>query len=286
MTQERDKGAVVITGASTGIGKASALWLDKMGFKVFAGVRKEADGEALHKEGSERLTPLMIDVTDEASITAAVERVRQVLGDRGLVGLVNNAGIGGGGPLEFVPLEDLRYQFEVNVIGQVAVIQAFMPLLRQERGRIVNMSSIGGRSSLPFFGSYTASKFALEALSDALRVELRPWGMHVALIEPGEIATPIWQKALETANKLINKLPPQALELYGPALQMMRQVLTNRVGISPDEVAKAVAHALTAKRPKIRYLIGRDAQIRMIIERLPNSIRDRIIASQLPNYGG
>lgn len=183
--------AVVITGASTGIGKGCALALDKLGARVFAGVRKEADGAALQAEASERLTPVMLDVTDGDQIQAAVRLVQEGMGDAGVAGLINNAGIGVGGPLEFIDLDDLRWQMEVNVIGPMAMIRAFMPLIRQGKGRIVNISSIAGRSATPFMGPYSASKHALEALSDPLRVELRLWNIHVSLIEPGAVQTPI-----------------------------------------------------------------------------------------------
>ncbi|MEX0791398.1 MAG: SDR family NAD(P)-dependent oxidoreductase, partial [Actinomycetota bacterium] len=171
-----DRGAVVITGASTGIGRATAPRLAAIGFRVFAGVRKQADADSLKQEAP-AVTPLILDVTDEHSIAEAATAVKAAVGANGLAGLVNNAGITVPGPLEFLPAEDLRRQFEVNVIGPIAVTQAFMPLLRAGKGRIVNVGSIGGRVSTPFLGAYSASKFAIEAISDALRVELRPWGI-------------------------------------------------------------------------------------------------------------
>src|SRR5712691_5002789 len=186
--RQSNPGAVVITGAASGIGEACALHLDKLGFCVFAGVRREVDGAALQGKASERLTPLLLDVTDAASIRFAVEIVATGVVETGLAGLVNNAGITVAGPLEFLPVSELRRQLEVNVIGQVAVTQAFLPLLRRGQGRIVNMGSLAGRIATPFIGPYHASKFAMEALTDSLRMELRRWGMHVSLIEPGFIA--------------------------------------------------------------------------------------------------
>ncbi|HEV2125399.1 MAG TPA: SDR family NAD(P)-dependent oxidoreductase, partial [Chloroflexota bacterium] len=244
--------SVVITGASTGIGHACALHLDALGFRVFAGVRREADGDSLRRQASDRLTPLILDVTDEATIEAASEHVHQAMGDAGVSGLVNNAGIAIGGPLELIQLDDLRRQLEVNVIGQVAVTQAFLPLLRHGRGRIVNMGSISGRVAGPFVGPYAASKFAMEALTDSLRLELRPWGVHVAIVEPGVIATPIWEKSLSTAQDMLERLPAerrQRLEtLYGSAMDRMRlatQGMSTR-GVSPVAVARAVEHALVS----------------------------------------
>ena len=186
---------VLVTGASTGIGEATALRLKGAGWDVLAGARKDADLERLRAAG---VTPVRLDVTDPQTIAAA----RAELGDRALGGLVNNAGVAVSAPIEFVPLDDLRHQLEVNLIGQVAVVQAFLPALREGRGRVVNVSSIGGRIALPMVGPYAASKFGLEAVSDSLRREVRPWGIHVALIEPGAVTTPIWDKGRETADRL------------------------------------------------------------------------------------
>jgi NAD(P)-dependent dehydrogenase (short-subunit alcohol dehydrogenase family) len=272
--------SVVITGASTGIGAACALHLDKLGWRVFAGVRKAVDGEALQGQASDRLTPIFLPVTDADSIAAAAETVATAVGETGLAGLVNNAGIALGGPLEFLPIEDLRRQLEVNVIGQIAVSQAFLPLLRQGRGRVVNMSSISGRIAMPFIGPYAASKFALEALTDSLRVELRPWGIRVSLIEPGPITTPIWEKSLAMADEMVRRLPPRGHELYGPAVTTARRIIarSTRAGIPPEAVARLVAHALTARRPKTRYLVGRGVRLATLFAQfVPDRLRDWLI---------
>ena len=277
--------AAVITGASTGIGEACALRLDARGWRVYAGVRNQRDADALRAKASPRLVPLMIDVTDEASIASAASQVERELGSgRGLAGLVNNAGIAIGGPLEFMPIGDLRKQLEVNVIGQVAATQAFLPLIRQARGRIVNMGSIGGRLATGFFGPYNASKFALEAITDALRQELRPWGIDVAIIEPGSIATPIWEKGIADARERERALSARAAGLYKPYADAMiakADEMGGR-GIAPDEVAKAVEHALVSKRPKTRYIVGRDAQLQAVAARVvPDRLMDRVVASQM-----
>ncbi|HVF10558.1 MAG TPA: SDR family NAD(P)-dependent oxidoreductase, partial [Abditibacteriaceae bacterium] len=180
--------AVLVTGASTGIGAACALHLDEIGFQVFAGVRQAAAGLELRDKAANRLTPLMLDITSTASIAEAVGTIQAATGGV-LHGLVNNAGIVVAGPLEYVPVEEVRRQLEINVVGQVAVTQGVLPLLRAGRGRIVNIGSISGRSALPFMGPYSASKFALEAITDALRVALRPWQIRVSIIEPGAVAT-------------------------------------------------------------------------------------------------
>jgi NAD(P)-dependent dehydrogenase (short-subunit alcohol dehydrogenase family) len=274
---------VVITGASTGIGRASALRLDAMGFQVMAGVRKPADGEAL-AEGRPRIQPLIIDVTDEETIRTAAGKVEATAGDRGIAGLVNNAGIGVGGPMEFVPMDELRRQFEVNLFGQVAMTQAFLPLLRKGRGRIVNIGSIGGRLASPFIAPYSASKFALEAITDALRIELRPWGINVAIVEPGSIATDIWDKAKKTTDDLERDLSPEAHALYGETIGAVRTFIADaeKRAIPADRVAKAVAHALTAKRPKTRYLVGTDARMQAAAATvLPDRVMDRLILRQL-----
>ncbi|HME72025.1 MAG TPA: SDR family NAD(P)-dependent oxidoreductase [Myxococcota bacterium] len=272
--------AVVITGASTGIGRATALHLDRLGYRVFAGVRREADADGLRSESSERLAPVLLDVTDIGSIEAAAKTVSAEVGERGLAGLVNNAGIALGGPLEFMPLDELRRQLEVNTIGPVAVTQHFLPLVRQGRGRIVFVSSVGGRFSNPIIGPYSASKFALEALADALRMELAPSGIHVSLIEPGAVKTMIFEKAGPYGDLALARLPEEGKRLYG---KMGRAVLDffakmERSAIPPDRVARVIEHALTAARPRTRYLVGIDARIQALLAwLLPDRTRDALV---------
>ena len=278
------KGAVVVTGASTGIGRACALRLDRLGFQVFAGVRKDADGRTLKKKARGNLTPVRLDVTDDAAITAAAETVGNAVGEEGLLGLVNNAGIVLPGPLEFLPLGDLRSQMEVNVIGQVAVTQAFLPLLRKGTGRIVNIGSIGGRMAAPFLGAYNASKFAMEALTDSLRMELRPWGISVSIIEPGSIDTRLWEKGQNAGDVLLGKMPPHGRELYDPAVDAVRQAAEKNAqgAIPPSAVAKAVVHALTAEKPKTRYVVGTDARIQAVVARLvPDGMKDWLVTREM-----
>jgi NAD(P)-dependent dehydrogenase (short-subunit alcohol dehydrogenase family) len=250
--------AVLITGASTGIGQACALELDRRGFRVFAGVRSAAAAADLKAKTSSQLTPLMIDVTDAASIAAAAETVAKNVGQAGLAGLVNNAGIVVAGPLEALPIDALRRQLEVNVIGQVAVTQAFLPLLRTARGRVVNISSLNGGLAMPYMGAYSASKFALEAITDALRMELRTFGIQVSAVEPAAIATPIWQKSLDTADQLEKNVSPEILALYQSDLTAMRRAVDHSIRTADpvDRVVRAVVHALTSNRPKTRYYLG------------------------------
>jgi NAD(P)-dependent dehydrogenase (short-subunit alcohol dehydrogenase family) len=244
------------------------------GWKVFGGVRSTEDADALRAYGIE---PLELDVTDAAQIAAAAEAVGPELH-----GLVDNAGIAIAAPLELVPIDELRRQLEVNVVGQVAVTQVFLPALRRVRGRVVLMGSVGGRSALPFLGPYAASKHALEALADSLRLELRPWGIAVSIVEPASIRTAIWEKGAARADELQDGFPREAAELYAAPIARFRQVaLARGPGADPELVAKAVEHALTASRPKARYLVGRDAHLRAWIERLPTRLRDRVLAKVL-----
>lgn len=277
-------GHVVVTGASTGIGRTTALHLDSLGMTVHAGVRKRADADELATVGSERLRPLKIDVTEPDEIAAAAEQVRATCGSEGLRGLVNNAGVAVPGPIEFIPMADFRNQIEVNLIGQVAVTQAFMPLLRAGAGRVVNITSIGGRIAFPFMGAYHAAKFGLEATSDALRRELQPWGIHVAVIEPGSVATAIWERGEATADRVRGEMPPPAEDFYGETLDRYAGVLkkTAERGVDPAEVAKAVEHAITSSRPKTRYLVGTDAKIQARVAKyLPDRWFDRLVARSI-----
>jgi NAD(P)-dependent dehydrogenase (short-subunit alcohol dehydrogenase family) len=274
------RGAVVVTGSSTGIGRACVLELDRLGFSVFAGVRKEADAEALRAAGSDRLQPLILDVTDSDQIAGAAQRVAEESA-AGLAGLVNNAGVGVGGPLELIPIDDFRHQIEVNLIGQVAVTQAFLPALREARGRVVFLSSIGGLNANPYMSPYHASKFGIEGVGDALRQEMRQFGVEVSLVEPGSVATPIWDKGKDSADAIKDRLTPEHDRLYGEKVARMGTVLEKIAsrGVPPEKVAEAVGHALTAKRPKTRYLVGADARMTLLMRRLlPDRLRDRIIA--------
>lgn len=271
--------AVLITGASTGIGRACALRLERLGFMVYAGVRREEDAFALKEAAGPNLHPLLLDVTDMRAIDTAVELMR---GDRRiarLAGIVNNAGIAMGGPAEFISLEDWRTQFEVNVFGVVAVIQRLLPMLREGRGRIINMSSIGGRVAQPFVAPYVASKHALEAISDALRIELRPWGIQVTLIEPGAVSTPIWEKGVSESTTRLAGIAGMA-ELYGRVAERMTAIARRQEqrGVDPSRVANAVVHALTSPHPRTRYLVGSEARVTLLLRRvLPDRLWDELV---------
>ena len=263
-------GAVVVTGASTGIGAACVAELHRRGYQVFAGIRKSEDGERLQREISESVEPVRIDVQDEASIRKAADFVAERVGEAGLQGLVNNAGIVISLPMEFFPLDEFRRQMEVNLTGQIAVTQAFLPLLRTARGRIVNMSSLTARVAAPFSGAYGASKSALESVSAAMRMELKPWGIDVICIEPGSVATPIWTKSTDTAEQLVETLPEEADALYGERHQIFgeRAQETGARGIPPSHVAQAVIRALEVRKPRARYVVGWDARFVLLLARL------------------
>lgn len=270
MDNHQKLGAVLITGTSVGIGKTIALHLDRLGFKVFATVRNERDAQALCDESSGELVPVFMDVTDQTSIDLAKEQVTRALGDDGLIGLVNNAGVGFVSPLEFVPLNDLRWLFEVNVFGLLAVTQAFLHLLRQRHGRIVNISSTASIFVAPFHGPYSASKLALNGLSNALRLELKPHGVQVSLVMCGSVNTPIWDRAQHISDRVSKSFPPQALELYGERFRSLRDyfIEIGEAGVPTEAVSPKVVHALTAKRAKNTYYVGPDANFYKIADKL------------------
>jgi NAD(P)-dependent dehydrogenase (short-subunit alcohol dehydrogenase family) len=268
--------AVLVSGASTGIGHAISMHLAHNGYTVYAGVRKEGDRERLEAEHA-RIHPIILDVTVPADVTRAVQTVREA-GDT-LAGLVNNAGIAVAGPLEFLPIETLRLQFEVNTIAPIAMAQAALPLLRESRGRIVNIGSIAGRLSAPFVGPYSASKAAIASLTDALRQELARFGIAVSLLEFASVKTPIWEKGRQGRDSLIASMPPQAMTHYGSlADAVIKQTqVEEREGMDPQVIAATVLAALRSPRPRERYVIGRKAHIQAVAAILPPSTRDRLV---------
>lgn len=273
--------AVVVTGASSGIGRACALRLARTGFHVFAGVRKDEDAEALEYASPEAgLTPLPLDLTDSALIASAVETVTEAVGEVGLAGLVNNAGVGVASPLELVPINELRHQFEVNVFGQLAVTQAFLPLVRVAMGRIVNIGSVGGWITLPFAGPLCASKHTLKSFNDALRMELYPWGIHVSLIEPGAISTRAVDKLEASVEGTIEEFTALGCTRYADAFRAMtrRAIAHERSGSPPDVVAEAVFRAITAKKPKTSYPVGAGSRLQSTLARvLPDRLLDQML---------
>lgn len=270
----------MITGASSGIGRACALGLAEGGFRVFAGYRKEADSASLAAEANGELETLPIDVTDAGQIANAARRVEEAVGDQGLWGLVNNAGIPVPGPVESLPIDDLRRQLEVNLVGQMAVTQALLPSLRRAHGRVVNMTSVGGRVASPFMGAYHASKFGLEGISDALRRELSGVGVEVIAVEPGSIATEIWDRGREHADGVTSGMSAEARDAYGPDLEaaLRTATRTGERGASPERVARTVERALSAPRPRARYVVGADARMMILLQEvLPTRAFDALM---------
>lgn len=267
---------IIVTGASSGIGKATAIHLDKLGFRVFAGVRKESDGKALEKEAAGRLKAILLDVTDDASIAAAVDTVTGAT-DGKLSGLVNNAGVSLSGPLELVPMKDIRQVIDVNTVGLLAVTKAFIPLLREGRGRIVNVSSGHGLLAVPDKSVYAASKFAVQAISDSLRVELRPFGISVSSLVVGKADTDVLGKITADRDRMIASSDPDIAKLYAPLLSFFDREVKDLPGIGPLEVAGVAARALMDDRPRAQYLIGPGAKKMKNLGHLPMGLRDRMI---------
>jgi NAD(P)-dependent dehydrogenase (short-subunit alcohol dehydrogenase family) len=271
---------VLVTGASSGIGEATVHHLAGLGMRVFAAVRDTVDGEALRTQAQDAgpVVPVVLDVRDEASIARAVDEVRAAVGGEGLDGLVDNAGEGIPGPLEMVDLAQLREQLEVNVVGQVAVTQAALPLLRQARGRIVFVGSIGGKVAVQFAGPYHASKYAIEAIGDCLRQELAPDGIAVAIVEPGPISTGIWDKAAARIDDLLTRTPE--VDRYRERLLSLRESLqsADQKGGSPDDVAKVIGKALTASSPATRYPVGTVATLASAVKPwIPDKLYDAVV---------
>lgn len=266
-----DKGAVLVTGASSGIGRASAMRLERDGYTVFAGVRKQADADSLEQAAAHgRIEPVTLDVTEAGSIEAARAEVEHAVGDAGLAGLVNNAGIANAGPVEHLPVEEFQRVLDVNLTGQYAVTQAFLPLIRSGGGAIVFITSLGGVVATPFMSPYHASKFGLEAVADSLRRELLPWGIRVVVVEPGSIATPIWEKGAENFASAEPKMGAESKRMYGGQLEAMKDTTrtTAERGIPPEKVAEVISRAIGSDSPKTRYLVGRDAKLTKRLSRL------------------
>lgn len=275
--------SVVITGASTGIGWATAKLLLDRGFRVFGSVRKQADADRLKAEFGANFTPLLFDVTDEAGVLAAAREVRAALGGETLAGLVNNAGIAVAGPVLELAADEFRRQMDVNVVGPIIATQAFGPLLGSDpslkgpKGRIVMISSVAGKSGNPLMSAYSASKHAIEGLSESLRREMMLFGIGVIIVAPGAVKTPIWGKAEEVDISGYRNSP------FFPSLQRIRKFMLQlgESGLPPEKIADAIADALTSPRPKVRYQITPDPMRHLITAVLPKRMVDRIIAKRL-----
>ncbi len=280
MTRD-EKGAVVVTGCSTGIGRTCALELVGRGYRVFGSVRSDADAESLEKAGGPGLTPIRMDVTDHDSVLEGAAAVGDALGEDGrLVGIVNNAGIAVYGPLELLPLETLRSQLEINVLGYLAVTKAFIPLLRRDAGRVVMIGSSSAYLTPPFLGPYASSKCALESISDALRRELAPWAIDVVVMQPGAVITPLWDKSIESGDAWFEGLPEAERRLYEQGYGAMRKTFRDKSGrgIPVEKLARRVAEVLEAKSPRTRYRMGTDTLGYRLMAMLPDKVVDAMMA--------
>lgn len=274
-----DARAVLVTGASSGIGKSCALHLAEAGFRVFAGTRRESDATELRNKAKGFVQPLALDVTRDQSIADAVDRLSQALLPNEQLGLVNNAGIAVSGPLEAVDSAALRQQFEVNVVGVVAVTRALLPQLRARQGRIVNMGSTSGRLASAFVGPYCASKFALEAITNTLRLELMDAGIRVSMIEPGVVSTPFWKKMQVAEQELLQRLPDSLKARYRLPLDQRRALLARLrgSGMPAEKVASVVVTCLLAAKPRRRYVVGMGTRLRAsVVNHLPDSLRQTL----------
>jgi len=279
----RNQKTVVITGASSGIGRSSVSRMVQSGWHVFSTVRKAQDGDRLRSDFGTSITPVIMDVTNRASVTTAAEQIVSLLEDSGLDGLVNVAGVGKVRPVEYITQDDLQEIFDINVFGQMAVTQTLLPLLRTARGRIVNISSVGAHIAIPFGSLINATKSAFGIFNDTLRLELHPFGIHVSVVEPGAIKTPAVEKTLGDIEAVIRSLPPKGAAQYGNILRdfVRRGYEREMNGSSPDVVAQAIQHALTAKRPRTRYRVGKHATLLATLaaclpDRLLDTLRFRI----------
>jgi len=278
------KKSILISGASTGIGKACALHLDKMGFKVYAGVRKPTDADNLNKEASDNLEAVILDVTNSQSIKDAAGYLRKKTNGN-LYGLVNNAGIGRGGALEVTPMEEIRKLMEVNLFGLLEVTQSFIPMLRKSKGRIINIGSTSSYLAFPGAAAYSASKFAVKAVTDSLRLELIPFGMKVILVSPGAVESAIWEKGAKYKEELRKSVNPEIADLYAP-LRRFGDILNEQVKKIPAiEVAKVVHDAFNSQKPKPYYIVGKDAKGAAKAARLPKRILDWIILKRIEKLG-
>lgn len=257
--------SVLVTGAGRGIGRATVLRLAASGWDVIAGVRKEPDGAALMAQAPDRITFVLLDITSAEDVAALDQRLPETL-----EAVVNNAGVAIGGPVELLPIDEWRRQFEINLFGHVAVTQAVLPRLRSARGRIVFVSSVSGRVATPMTGAYNASKFALEGMADALRLELRPWGIRVSLVEPAQTDTDVWRQADTELDDSVAAMTPEQRELYGAHIAGMRRVVTmsQRMASAPDGVAAAIESALTSRRPRARYVVGAGPKVQAALSKV------------------
>jgi NAD(P)-dependent dehydrogenase (short-subunit alcohol dehydrogenase family) len=285
--KSRARGAVLITGTDSGIGAACAEYLDGLGFRVFAGVLDRTALETKRGTRPARIRPVVLNVAKPEDIESACASITESVGAAGLFGLVNNAGYAIGGPLEYLPIEVMRRQFEVNFFGTLAVTQAFLPLIRAGQGRIINIGSPSGTLVLPFLSPYAASKAAIKAMTEVLRIELRPWNIPVSLIEPGRILTGIWRQSTDDSAALLENYPEEAIQRYRPVMEALVRMNTGAAarGLPPARVAQVVGRVLTCGRPRARYYVGWDSRLLTLAAHVvPTRLRDRVISDAITRF--
>ncbi|MDJ1132282.1 SDR family oxidoreductase [Streptomyces iconiensis] len=282
MTSPETQKLVVVTGASTGMGASTARELARQGFHVLAGVRRDRDADAIRSTGIE---PLLLDITEPEHVAALAARVTD--DQRPLHALVNNAGIQVNAPAEALPLPEWRRVFEVNLFGHIAVTQALLPALLRSKGRVINISSVGGKVAMATYGAYAGAKFALEAVSDSLRREVAPLGVQVVVVEPGGVRTEIAARGVVTANQLAARMTPEQDERYGGLVKANNSLMASGTasGLTADAAARVIAKAVTTRRPRTRYTAGRDAALITRLTRiLPDRALDLILAANLRRH--
>jgi short-subunit dehydrogenase len=284
MKNSQNKKTILITGSSTGIGRSCAIYLDKLGFKIYAGVRKQSDGDKLKEKGSDKLTPIILDVTDIESIRA-IANIIENENNGDLFGLVNNAGIGLSGVVEVTPIDEIRKLMEVNVNGLLAVTQTMLPFLRKSKGRIINIGSTSSFIALPGASAYSASKFAVRAITDSLRRELKHLGVYSILIAPGAVQSEIWEKRIIYKTELRKRVKPEIAENYKTLARFGDRIEHELKKIPATEVAKVVAAALTSSKPKFYYPVGSDARGAVIASLFPKRFLDWIIMKKINQLG-
>ncbi|MCL1630362.1 SDR family oxidoreductase [Sporolactobacillus sp. CPB3-1] len=281
MEEQMNRKNVFITGSSGGIGTAAIEKLVAQGYRVFAGVRNPEKIKRLSEKLAPAVIPVKIDVTDSASVASAVHDVNEVVKEEGLTGLINNAGYILQGPLELLSIEEIKEQFEVNVFGQIRAVQAFLPMIRKAEGRIINIGAVTGKTAMPYIGALSASKQVVEALTDALRIELKPWRIQVVLIEPAAMETSIFDKAKSASDAALQSVPQDKKALYEKVLSLVDASMANQVLNAPGIVADSIYHALSVEHPHTRYAVGRGARLAVTLGRLPDRLRDQILIRAL-----
>ncbi len=282
-TSTKAEEIVIITGASSGIGEATARELARLGFYVLAGVRRDQDADAIRGQSIE---PLVLDITNPGHVNALAARVREDPEGRAVRALINNAGVGVNAPFEVFPIDEWRRLFEVNFFGHIMMTQALLPALIRSKGRVINISSVGGKIAMATYGPYAGTKFALEAVSDSLRREIAGLGVKVIVVEPAAVQTQIGAQAIATAHRIAATMTPEQDQRYGALVHAVTGQAASAMesGVSADVAAQVLAKAVTARKPRTRYTIGREGALLPLLTMMPDRMLDRVLAAALHPY--